>query len=847
MASDLKKVGLVFNADGSTDFIKSLNSVNASLKENYQDFKAVQAQYDENTTSSQKLLDKLDYLNSAYDLQKNKVKVLKEELEELENSENKNEVAITKKRTSLKAAETQLTRYGNQIKDVSKQIELGTADLKDYSKQLQENGQKLTDAGKKASVLSAGIIGIDAAATSTAMSLETATNRFITATGASVSETERFETILKNIHDNNYGSDYADIADKMALVKQQLGDINDADLQSITEKAYFLEDAFGMDFNETIRGVTGLINNMGLTADEAFNYIVVGAQNGLNKSDELTDNIAEYSQLWGQAGFSAKEMFTILQNGLDSGAYNLDKVNDFVKEFTISLSDGRIEENLSSFSSGTRNLFNEFKNGNATAKDVFYSVISDLEQMENKQEALTLASNVWSALGEDNAMAIITSLNDVSSTYDDVANKANSAQDTMYSGTEAKIQTMKNRLQTSFSSIGETMLANILPVLDSMADGLDNLINWFDSLDTGTKNVIITIGLLVAAIGPLLIVFGTLAGSISKIINLFTNENVALALNAVRKGAVTVATNAMKVAQMGLNAVLAIGKTAISGVSTALSFLAANPIVLVIAAITALVALFVYLWNTNENFKNAVISGWNFILGVFTSVDEFLTGIFQTDWTNSFGVVGNVINMFLATISNFYNSIKLFLQGIIDFVTGVFTGNWSLAWQGVQNIFKGIFEGLLTIAKAPLNGIIGLLNIVIDGLNFLIRGLNKISFEVPDWVPEYGGKKIGINIKEIGKIPYMANGGTLLNGAAIVAEAGPELLLQQGNKTKVVPLNNSSKNTNLDGEGINNNDNPVEFKPTININSYSKYIGPADAAREARNEVRQLIWKLKRG
>ena len=632
----------------------------------------------------------------------------------------------------------------------------------------------------------------------------------------------------------------------MALVKQQLGDINDADLQNITEKAYFLEDAFGMDFNETIRGVTGLIKNMGLTADEAFNYIVVGAQNGLNKSDELTDNIAEYSQLWAQAGFSAKEMFTILQNGLDNGAYNLDKVNDFVKEFTISLSDGRIEENLSSFSSGTRKLFKEFENGNATAKDVFYSVISDLEQMENKQEALTLASNVWSALGEDNAMAIITSLNDVSSTYDDVANKANSAQDTMYSGTEAKIQSMKNRLQTSFSSIGETMLANILPVLDSMADGLDNLINWFDSLDTGTKNVIITIGLLVAAIGPLLIVFGTLAGSISKIINLFTNENVALALNAVRKGAVTVATNAMKVAQMGLNAVLAIGKTAISGVSTALSFLAANPIVLVIAAITALVALFVYLWNTNENFKNAVISGWNFILGVFTSVDEFLTGIFQTDWTNSFGIVGNVVNAFIVNISNFYNSIKQILQGIIDFVTGVFTGNWSLAWQGIQNIFSGIFNGLLSIAKVPLNGIIGLLNIVIDGLNFLIRGLNKISFEVPDWVPEYGGKKIGINIKEIGKIPYMANGGTLLNGAAIVAEAGPELLLQQGNKTKVVPLNNRSKNTNLDDD-INNNDKPVEFKPTININSYSKYIGPADAAREARNEMRQLIWKLKRG
>ena len=80
------------------------------------------------------------------------------------------------------------------------------------------------------------------------------------------------------------------------------------------------------------------MDNMGLTAEQAFDYIAKGAQSGLNKSGELTDNLAEYSQLWGQAGFSAEEMFSILQNGLDSGAYNLDKVNDFVKEFGNRLS-----------------------------------------------------------------------------------------------------------------------------------------------------------------------------------------------------------------------------------------------------------------------------------------------------------------------------------------------------------------------------------------------------------------------------------------------------------------------------------------------------------------------------
>lgn len=845
MASDLKKVGLVFNADGTTDFLKSLNSVNASLKENYQDFKNVQTQYDKNTSSSQKLIDKQNYLTSAYELQKNKVVILREELIELENSENRNEVAITKKRTALKSAENQLNKYGMQLKEVSKQVELGTADLKEYSKKIKETGEKLTEAGKKASVLSAGIVGIDVAAAKSAMSLETAVNKFLASTGKSVDQTKELEQVLKNIHDNGYGDSYSDISDKMSLVLQNLGDISNTDLQNITEQAYLLENIFGMDFSETLRGVNALMVNMGLTADQAFDYLVVGAQSGLNKTGELVDNIAEYSQIWSQAGFSAKEMFSILDNGLSSGAYNLDKVNDFVKEFTISLSDGRIEKKLSSFSTGTKKLFREFQKGKATAKDVFYSVIGDLENMENKQQALTLASTVWSALGEDNALKIITSLNDVNTMYTDVTGAATDATNQMYDGMEAKLSQIKNKFENSFAGLGQRILESLLPHLEKMADSLQKAIEWFDGLDNGTKDTIVTIGLLVASIGPLLLVMGKLASSVSSIINLFTNETIAMGLNAIKKGVLATATTSLKLAQAGLNGVMALGKIAISGVSTALNFLAANPIILVIAAVAALVAGLIYLWNTNEDFKNAIISGWTYVQNLFTSVDEFITGIFQTDWTNSFGIVGNILNAFLANCENYYNAIKQIFSGVIDFVKGVFTGDWELALNGIKNIFSGIFNSFLAIAKAPLNGVIGLLNIVIDGLNFLISGLNKVSFNVPDWVPKIGGKKLGINIKKIGKIPYLANGGTLLNGAAVVAEAGPELLVQQNNQTKVIPLNSHSKNTPY--ENNLNDDKNVEFNPTININNYSKYVGPADTARQTRNEVRKLIWKLKRG
>lgn len=819
MASDLKKVGLVFNTDGSANFVKSLKNVSASLQENYQDFQLVKSQYDENTKTSQKLADKLSYLNNAYDIQKNKVSLLSEELKEMEESENADEVAITKKRTALKAAEGQLNRYKAQIQDVSKEIKNGTANLKDFAQKVENVGQKITEAGKKASLLSAGILGTDGAAIKSAMSLETAINKFRASTGLTVEDTERLKKVLKEIHDDNYGNDYADIAEKMGLVRQSLGDISDTDLKYITENVYMLQDAFDVDFNETLRGVNGLMENMGLTAEESFDLITAGIQNGLNKSDELTDNLAEYTQIWGQAGFSAKEMFAILDNGMSNGAYNVDKVNDFVKEFTISLADGRIEENLSSFSKETRNLFYEWKNGKATAKDVFYSVISDFDNMKNSQESLTLASNLWSALGEDNALKVIKSLNDVNSLYDDTANVAKDANDAIYGGQEAKIENLKKKLESSFTSVGEQMLANFLPFLEKIMNKVEKLIDWFDNLDEGTKNIIFTIGLLIATIGPTLIILGSVIDGASKVIKLITK----------------------------MSGVLDICKKAIGGVSTVLKFLAASPITLVVAGIAMIVAGLIYLWVTNEDFRNAIIDIWHGIRDLFTQFGDFLKGIFSTDWSDSFGIIGEIINAFLANVSNFYNSICQIFQGIIDFVKGVFTGDWSLAWEGIKDIFGGVFNGLLSIAKIPLNGIIGMLNIVLDAINFLIKGLNKIKFNVPDWVPAIGGKQFGFNLKKLNKIPYMANGGTLLNGAAIVAEAGPELLLQQGTKTKVVPLNTKAKNNTADTTNNYSRNNNVNFNPTININSYSKYIGPADTARQARNELKKLVLQLKRG
>ena len=122
--------------------------------------------------------------------------------------------------------------------------------------------------------------------------------------------------------------------------------------------------------------------------------------------------------------------------------------------------------------------------------------------------------------------------------------------------------------------------------------------------------------------------------------------------------------------------------------------------------------------------------------------------------------IGDFLGEIIDVVSNIIDALK----GVVQFVTGVFTGDWKKAWEGIKSIFKGIWDALVGIVKTPINLIIdainGLLSGVISGLNALIKALNKISFDVPDWVPVIGGKTFGFNIKELStpKIPRLATG-----------------------------------------------------------------------------------------
>lgn len=387
--------------------------------------------------------------------------------------------AVNKNAAYLKEAAQSTDQCAKSIDEFGKEVKEAEKVTIDFSTVLKSNlANSLVNFGKDAVVN----------AVKSVTSLETAQRQLQASTGATAGEMQQYKSVMEDLHNNNYGDDINDVAQSMALVKQYTGELDPSKLESMTENGIAMRDVFDMDLSETIRGVDGLVENMGVTSEEAFDLMARGAQNGLNKSGELADNIAEYSQLWGQAGFSAQEMFAILDNGLQSGAYNLDKVNDFVKEFGISLADGRIEENLSAFSNKTQSLFYQWEQGKVTTKDVFYSVINDISTATNKQEMLTLASNTWSALGEDNAMKVITSLNETNTAYDNVKGTMESIKDIKYDTLESRFQQLGKKFQTQ---VGVPIAEEALPAIE---DGLDAVIENMDSLVPAIGGVIASVG-----------------------------------------------------------------------------------------------------------------------------------------------------------------------------------------------------------------------------------------------------------------------------------------------------------------------------------------------------------------
>lgn len=353
-----------------------------------------------------------------------------------------------------------------------------------------------------AAVAAVGGIALDAAA-----DFETAEARITAAVGGVGDEADALMEAGRDLYEGGWGESMTDLSTSLINAREILGDISEEDMSGAVEGALALEEVYGSDFSETLRGARVLMERFGLSSTEAMDLITAGTQRGLDYTDELGDNLSEYAGRWADAGIEASEYFSLLEAGVDGGAYSLDKVGDFLNEFLTSLSDGRMEEGIGRFSESTQQVFASFKGGGATARDVLEAVVGELAAMPDEYQKAQIASELWSSLGEDNAMSMIESLSGVEDTFEDVSGASQEMTEQVSDDLGSKWETALRKWQSLLQPAGDAaaeFFGGIADGFGGIADGISGffdqqtnfgeLTTYFGEIDTTLTNAMENMG-----------------------------------------------------------------------------------------------------------------------------------------------------------------------------------------------------------------------------------------------------------------------------------------------------------------------------------------------------------------
>lgn len=677
---------------------------------------------------------------------------------------------------------------------------------------------------------------------------QTATNQVAASTGAAGKELEGLRDVMEDVYAANYGDSVADVGDAVAMVNRNMANLDQNGLTAATEGALALRDAFEYDVAESTRAAEAIRKNFGSSAEEAFSLIAAGAQNGLDYSGELIDTINEYSSQFAKLGFDADGMFNILQAGADGTAWNLDKVGDAIKEFSIRAIDGSDStvEAFASLGYNAEEIMATFAAGGEGANKAFFDVINTLmavdDQVERDALGVALFGTMWEDLGTEAMEAM--------------AGASQAAYDT--EGALEKINQVKyNDLDSAIQGIGRQMEVALLPAADAVYQSLmDSMPEITEAMEEVSPVIAEIAGDFADWAGgaisdglPVLVDgirdFANWAGKAYEkakpfLSFLWEHKGTVLAVAAALRvlgpaiGAVTTAMNAFKTAKTFMALLQSSGKIAqVTAAFQRFGAILTGPLGIIIAVAGA-IALLYKNWDTVKawlvNFGNTVNQIWT---NFSNMVGNAIAAIGK-----KFPMLGAYLQGWWESIQAAVDNVKAIFQNIIDFISNVFSGNWSAAWQNIVNIFGNLFGMIVNLAKAPING-------VISAINWVISKINSISVTIPDWVPGVGGKTLGFNIPTI---PQLAEGGVATSPTlAEIGEGGePEAVMPLSKLAAMLDEYTKKPKPTGGADGQEGGDGEtIVFSPVLNFYGKADREEVEEATRISFEEFKRLYKRLK--
>ncbi len=588
------------------------------------------------------------------------------------------------------------------LKKASK--ELGTFDSKtsDAIKTLKDFGDGVKEGAKNVLKIGVAVKGAAVAVGGLALKVGTeytkAANSIVASTGYANKEICNFEEILKDIYSQNYGEGFQDIADSISIVAQNARLMNPDKIKEMTINAIALRDTFGYDIQEQMRAANMLIDQFGITGNEAFNLIAQGAQNGLDKNGDLLDTINEYSVQYKQIGIGAEGMFNSLTNSAYSGAFSVDKVADALKEFGIRMKAGDGDKALEALGISADETKNALLAGGEAGEEAFKKVTKALFSMEDPIQQNLFGVQMFGTMWEDNGTKAMEALTDLegefSRTYDAMS----------------QIKAVKyNDLGSAFEGIKRNLITNVvLPFSEQLMPSVGDFANKLKELaNNGTlqawgQKAADTVVVVVGKIGEAIefvkehkTVLASIAGGIAGAVIAFKGlTGIIKIVSSIQK--VVTAFKTLKTA-------VGIGKI----ILTALS----GPVGIAVVALGAVIGVIIALWKNCEGFRNGVKKVGEGIKNVFVGIGKVISKVLGAAWK---------------TVTDRLDKIKKAFSDNGGGIKGVVAAGWEL--------IKGQYTDGFNFINNLTNGKLGeLLKGFTDGFAPILEVIKDAWQSLQDW------------------------------------------------------------------------------------------------------------------
>lgn len=610
-------------------------------------------------------------------------------------------------------------------------------------------GDAFTSAGETLTKsVTAPLAAVGTAAIKFSSDSQDAFQQFAAATGTATDEMGKYKDMINNVYKDNFGESINDVAEAMATVNQNMSYLDDSALQRCTEYAYTLSDTFDVDVAESTRAADALIKHYGISANEAFNLMTQGMQSGLNFSDELFDNIDEYSVQFKKLGLDAEDMFSVFANGAQNGAFNLDKIGDAVKEFSIRAIDGSdtTKQGFEALGMNADEMAQKFGAGGKTAKEAFNEVIEGLASMDDPVAQSAAGVNLFGTMWEDLGPQVITSM----STASDAIDKSRESVEGLVN---VKYDTLSGALGGLWRTIQVDVLQPIgnqlIPYVTKGINAIQKFTDKWNKLGPATQKTIVKFAAVAAAAGPVLLGFGKVSTGIGTLVS--DTGKIGSVLKKLT------------------------GASGFSGLAKVMT----GPFGIAAAAVAAAALLIYKNWDRIapilQKIGDRFVEFWQTVKPQLEPFIEFVEKIasylketFGPVVEEIFNFAGEFIVGTFDTIGVAIDALLTMFEGIISFLSGVFKTDWESVWNGCKEFVGTAFSGLADMVKVPINAVISI-------VNGAINKINSIHFTVPEWVPGIGGKGWeGLNIPQI---PTLAKGTDNWQGGIVqISEKGGEIV-----------------------------------------------------------------------